>query len=1114
MKPLLDADLSPCQCHVSPEPSGSTQPRWLRALTLGTPGGNVMPNSRRRLAVTTFAGALVAAALLPLPSTAAPAASPSRPGDDRGLGKHDRELIATARASGKTTVQLIVAAVPGSSSQVDSAVRSLGGKVLYREDDINYLRVSIGLDRAEKVAVLSGVRAVDVDEVIPLDDPAPGGSTTPTPQTPPGAGTPAINSYLPTGDIGSPQFTQAHPTWDGRGTTIGILDLGVAIDHPALATTTTGERKIVDWVTQTAQTGDDDPTWLDMGTSVTGPSFVQGGRTYTAPSAGTYRFATFDERDARLGGEVGSDVNRDGNPAGSSGLFGVLWNVTTDQVWVDTDQDLSFADQAAMRNYKVDYDIGYFGTDNPATGVAERMPFVVQTDAKTKFVNIGIVSGAHGTHVAGIAAGNGMFGGAMDGGAPGAKIVSVRVCLFISGCTSHALIEGMVYAAKTGGVDVINMSIGGLPALNDANNARAVLYDSLIEKYNVQMFISAGNSGAGENTIGDPAVATNVVSVGSSITDATWESNYGSTAPAAGTDNLHPFSSRGPREDGGFKPDVVAPGAAISSAPLWQAGAPVGGTYALPAGYAMLNGTSMASPQAAGAAALLVSAAEATGVSHKPEQLRQAMLSSTRFLGGYGAYEQGNGLLRVSNAWTLLRANVQTVDISSSVPVDTALEQFLATPGVGTGIHDREGVTLGAPYTRTYTFLRTNGARSPITYNVTWVGNDGTFSSASTISLPKGSPRTLTVSVNPSAYGAHSAILNLDDPATSGTDHQTMNVVVVPYDFTADGGFAQTFTDSVARNQTESYFVRVPAGVPALKVDFSGPSATPGTGQARFLRFHPYGVGIDSNQSTSCYSPDSGGGCAGGTATSRTTSNPTPGVWEITVEARRTSDTELTPYTLTASILGASVSPNPDVIPSATIGVPVARSYTMTNLFGAFTGRAVGTTLGSAFRARPTIANLQQSQRLVEVTAGTTSLRATIGNTSDLAADLDLFVYNCTSGTCALAGQSADGDSEESVTVANPAAGNWVVLVDGFSVPSGSTDYDYVDVFTNAAFGSVSVTDANALRPAGSSWTVPATVTANASPAAGRVLLGSVQVRTDGNVLIGQGDVVVQAVTP
>jgi len=208
------------------------------------------------------------------------------------------------------------------------------------------------------------------------------------------------------------------------------------------------------------------------------------------------------------------------------------------------------------------------------------------------------------------------------------------------------------------------------------------------------------------------------------------------------------------------------------------------------------------------------------------------------------------------------------------------------------------------------------------------------------------------------------------------------------------------------------------------------------------------------------------------------------------------------------------VSPNPDTIASATVGVPINRSYTITNLFGAFTGKAVGTTLGSAFRDRPTIANLAQQSRDVVVTAGSTSLRATIGNPSDAAADLDLFVFNCTSGTCVQAGQSADGDSEESVTIANPAAGLWRVLVDGFAVPAGSTQYDYVDVFSNAAFGSVAVTDANALRPAGALWTVPGSVTANAVPAAGRVLLGQVQVRTDSNVLIGTGDVIVQSVTP
>jgi hypothetical protein len=58
----------------------------------------------------------------------------------------------------------------------------------------------------------------------------------------------------------------------------------------------------------------------------------------------------------------------------------------------------------------------------------------------------------------------------------------------------------------------------------------------------------------------------------------------------------------------------------------------------------------------------------------------------------------------------------------------------------------------------------------------------------------------------------------------------------------------------------------------------------------------------------------------------------------------------------------------------------------------------------------------------------------------------------------------------------------------------------------------VQVTDANAERAAGASWTVPGTITVGSAPAAGRVLLGSVQVRTDANVLVGSGDVVVQQV--
>jgi subtilisin family serine protease len=1053
--------------------------------------------------------AAACAAALGLAVLSTNVASAAKEGYASKLGQRGDQLLLEAQQAGKSRVTLLIAVRSGAINQAVSDISALGGQIQFRDDALGYLRVSVAVAQAQAVAALSSVQAAEVDELVALPDPRPEGIAPLVPQVPPSAATPRVNPYMPTGETGAAQFAQAHPTWDGRGVTIGVVDAGITLDHPSLLTTSTGERKIVDWITGTDPFTDDDPTWLNMSAQVSGAQFTFNAVQYTAPAKGTYRIALFNERDPRLGGEVGSDVNRDGNPAGSSGIFAVLWEPTKNLVWVDTNQNNSFADQAAMTDYKVNYDVGYFGVDNPATAVAERMPFVVQTDAKNKVLNIGIPSSGHASHVAGIASGNSLFGGQMSGAAPGAKLVSVRACLFITGCTNHAMVEGMIYAVKSAHVDVINMSIGGLPALNDGNNARAEVYNRLIEQFKVQMFFSAGNSGPGMNTIGDPSVATKVVSVGSYLSRATMQVDYGADTPF--DDNLHYFTSNGPREDGGFKPEVVAPGAAISTTPMWQPGA--GLPYALPPGYSLMNGTSMAAPQATGAAALLISAAKQTGAQWKPAQLRQAMFSSTRLLDTtrLGIYRQGNGLIQTNAAWNLLATNISTDEIVARVPVNTVLSQFLAEPGIGVGIYDREGVTAGSSYTRTYTIMRTKGGSQPKSYNVSWVGNDGTFSSAGSIALPLNVPVDFAVTVNPTTAGEHSAIMNLDNAGAAGIEFQTMNVVVAADVFNAANGYSVTKTGTVGRAQQLTHFVRVPPNAPALKVDFSGPSATPGTGQARFLRWHPYGLGIDSNAVSNCYTP-AAGGCTTGSALSRTTGSPLNGAWEVTVDARRSSDADFAPYTMTASVLGATVSPNPDVIPTATVGVPIARSYTITNGFGAFTGRATGSTLGSANRLVPTIANLEQQQFQVVVTPGSSSLRATIGSTSDAAADLDLFVFNCTTGTCVLAGQSADGDSEESVTINNPVAGAWVVLVDGFSVPAGTTTFNYIDVFVNAALGSVAVTDANALRPAGASWTVPGTVTANAAPAAGRVLYGNVRVLTDTNLQVGSGDVIVESV--
>ena len=216
---------------------------------------------------------------------------------------------------------------------------------------------------------------------------------------------------------------------------------------------------------------------------------------------------------------------------------------------------------------------------------------------------------------------------------------------------------------------------------------------------------------------------------------------------------------------------------------------------------------------------------------------------------------------------------------------------------------------------------------------------------------------------------------------------------------------------------------------------------------------------------------------------------------------------------MTVSCLSATISPNPDVIAAGTLGVPISRSYTATNTGPAFTGRVQAGPVSSARVARPTIADAASQQFQVNVLPGATSVSAGIGNPADTGADLDLFLYNCTTGTCVLAAQSATGSATESVSVNNPAAGVWVVLVNGFGVPSGTTAYDYFDAFTSPAFGQLAVADNNAVRAAGSSWTVSATLQPTAVPAAGRVLRATTRVVTSAGTVLATGVVIVQSMS-
>ncbi|WBB77454.1 S8 family serine peptidase [Micromonospora sp. WMMD882] len=1079
-------------------------------------------NLGRRTSAALFASVMAAGAMTGAGAAATASAAPSAPDSApataaEALGSHDAKLLAEAEASKAPTVTMIVAAEKGATKSVADGVKKLGGSVSERYDTIGYVLAKVPTDKALKAAALPGVSAVDLDEKIQLPDPKPeaGSAGKAAPQAAavvaPGADTPAANPFMPTNEIGAVKFVEDNPAWDGRGVTIGIMDSGIDLDHPALQQTTTGERKIVDWVTATDPL--EDASWRAMITEVTGPTFTSAGATWTAP-AGTYRFNRFSESITRTS-EPAGDVNRDGD---TTDTWGILFDPVTNNIRVDTDQDFDFTDEAVMRPYKEKFDVGHFGADNPATAISERMPFVVEYRKNVDttpaggpglvdYVNIGIVESAHGTHVAGITAANDMLGNtAFDGAAPGAKLVSARACSWGGGCTYAALTTGMADLVINRKVDVINMSIGGLPALNDGNNARAELYNNLITTYGVQMFISAGNSGPGLNTIGDPSASANVVSVAASISKDTWLANYGSVVKKKNA--LFNFSSRGPREDGGAKPNIAAPGSAISTIPTWQPGGPVAEAgYPLAPGYGMFNGTSMAAPQATGGAALLLSAAKATDKGVTPAALRRAIYSSAKPIADVATYAQGYGMFHVPSAWKLLRKGVETRSYVSDAPVCTVLSGQLVTPNRGTGVYNRcastdGGHKIGQSKRYPVKLTRTSGPAGNIRHDVTLVGNDGTFKAPASVVLPLNKTVTVQVTAKPATAGAHGAILTVDDPATSVIDFEVSTVVVAGND-TRKPDFRFSAEGSVDRNSFTSYFVTVPPGTGALQVNLGGIA----TGsQTRFVAFNPYGVPVDSTSSLNCYT-NFASACS---AFERDYQNPIAGVWEIEVESRRTSPALNNPFQLTARIQGVAVSPAVLELPAVEAGKATPVTWSLTNTFGPVTVTGQGGPLSSVHAERPTIAEGASTEYVVEVPAGAATFSARIGNPANASADLDLYVYRGATEV----GRAADGDSEEAVTLVNPVAGTYRVVVEGYAVDGagGSTAYDYRDSFSAAALGTLSAPSSPITLANGATGALTGTVTAQSVPAAGRSLFGELAVVTNEGAVVGRGAVSIGAV--
>ncbi len=596
---------------------------------------------------------------------------------------------------------------------------------------------------------------------------------------------------MPLKSTGVDVFRALHPTYDGRGVLIAILDSGVDPGVPGLIATSTGAPKVID-LRDFSGEGRVPLTAFPAPTERELRGAARIGRLTTST---TWYRGVF--RELPLGRPPAADVNGNGR---NTDEFPVVV-VKATEGWVaflDTNLDGSFEDEMPLHDYRQGREMIALGT-KPLNIVAN---FSEASPDSTPVLDLFFDTSSHGTHVAGIAAGYNLFDVAgFTGVAPGAQIIGLKIAnnarggVTVHGSMMRAIDYAARYAAQRNLPLVLNMSFG----VGNEHEGRAVI-DSIVDAFllthpEVVFAISAGNDGPGLSTVGFPGSADLALSVGAIYPGVFAAAPQPGVPPAR--DVLGSFSSRGGEL---AKPDIVTPGVAFSSVPRWDIGNEIKG------------GTSMASPHAAGLAACLVSAMAQEGRRATATDIAQALRMSARPFNGARFIDDGAGVPALETAYQWLEGGHQG-----------SIYNVHATNGF-TAAFRRNGFAGPQDSVETFTVRHVAGLRAAVfalRADVPWLSVDD--------SLDAG-PRTTQIAVSYqrsalTAPGVYVGMVTARNPrdTVAGPLFTLVNTIIVPIDLTTKVLFDER--RQVGPGAVQRYFLRVPQDNATLRATVTLPDS-------------------------------------------------------------------------------------------------------------------------------------------------------------------------------------------------------------------------------------------------------------------------------------------------